>query len=181
VIQVAPVEAVADAGAGAIPATGEGAVKSAADALAAELADVDLTSTLPDDSVAAVDGWMSSDTVNTREVLTEVGSLTSQLGEQADTLQSDIGLWSAYKATVLLSDTVRAAAASATADTAQTFVVRIAAPVALRALLAAVYSAEEADARYDQALALNDIPSPAWLEPGTELLLPQLTATARSG
>ena len=182
VVQVAPVEAVSPAGAGSIPATGAGAATAAADALTAELDDVGVTSSLPDDVTAAVDGWTSADTdtVNTRQVLAELGSLTSQLGELADTLEADLGLWAAFKATILLAEAARAAADAATSDTAQTFVVLISAPIALRALLAAIYPADEVDDRYAQAMALNDILSPAWLEPGTELLLPQLAAAARS-
>jgi hypothetical protein len=181
VLQVAPAEAVAPAGAGAIPVTGAGAVSAAADAVTAELADVGMTSSLPGDATAAVDGWTSADTVNTRQVLTELGSLTSQLGDQADALEGDIGLWAAFKATMLLTEAVRAAADAATSDTAQTFSALISAPIALRALLAAIYPADEVDDRYVQAMALNDIAAPAWLEPGTELLLPQLAAAARSG
>lgn len=181
VVQVAAIEAVAPAGAGTIPATGEGAVTAAADTLTAELEGLGLDSPLPDDAKTAVASWNAGETVNTREVLTQVGSLTSQLGTQADSFDSDIGFWPAFKATVMLSEAVRAAADSATSDTAQTFVIRIASPVALRAVLASTYGAEEADSRYDQALALNDIASPAWLEPGTELVLPQIVAQARSG
>jgi len=181
VVQVKPAEAVAPAGAGSIPVTGAGAVSAAADALTTELADVGMTSALPGDATAAVDGWTATDTVNTRQVLTELGSLTSQLGDQADAMEGDLGLWAAFKATILLAEAVRAAADAATSDTAQTFVVLISAPIALRALLAAIYPAEEVDDRYLQAMSLNDIASPAWLEPGSELLLPQLAAAARRG
>jgi len=180
VLRVGQTEAVSPAGAGAIAATGVGAVDAAADALDLELADIAINSPLPADTKAAVASWSSTDTVNTRQVVTQVGSLTSRLGDQADDLEGDIGFWPAYKATVLLSEAVRLAAAAATSDTAQTFVVRIAAPVALRAVLASVYSAEEADARYDQVMLLNDIASPAWLEPGSDLVLPQRTAVSRS-
>jgi hypothetical protein len=180
VVQVAPAEAVAPAGAGSIPATGAGAATAAADALTAELADVGITSSLPEDVTAAVDGWTSADTVNTRQVLAELGSLTSQLGDLADALEADLGLWPAFKATILLAEAARAAADAATSDTAQTFVVLISEPIALRALLAAIYPADEVDDRYVQAMALNDLLSPAWLEPGSELLLPQLAAAARS-
>lgn len=181
VIQVAPIEAVAGAGAGALTATGEGAVDAAADALSAELAELDMESPLLEQTKAAVDGWTEDEQVDTRRVLTEVGSLTASLGALAATLEQDIGLWPAYCRTVLLAEAVRAAGDAATSDTAQTFVVHIAAPVALRAVLASVYSADECDARFQQAMALNDIDTPAWLEPGTELLLPQLTAETRRG
>lgn len=181
VVQVAPAEALSPAGAGAIPATGAGAVSAAADALTGELTDVGMTSSLPNKATTAVDGWSSTDTVNPRQVLTELGSITAELGDLADTLEVDLGLWAAFKATILLAEAVRSAADAATSDTAQTFVVLISAPVALRALLGAIYPADEVDDRYAQAMALNDILTPAWLEPGTELLLPQLAAVARIG
>lgn len=181
VIRVAPIEAVSPAGAGTISIAGSGAVKAAADELRAQLGDINVPSTLPDDAAAAVDSWSETDTVNPRQVLTEVGSLTEQSGELADTLDDDIGAWAAYKAVIVLAEAVRSAADAATASTAQTFTVRIAQPVALRALLQGIYSAEEADTRYDQAMALNDIATPAWLEPGSEIVLPQVTAPPRSG
>lgn len=181
VVRVAPIEGVSPAGAGTISIAGFGAVKAAADELAAQLKDIGIPSTLPDDATAAVDSWSETDLIDPRTVLTQVGSLTSQAGTQADALDDDIDAWSAFKATVLLAEAIRSAADASTASTAQTFVVKIGQPVALRALLAGIYSAEEADARYDQAMALNDLPSPAWLEPGSELVLPQITPPARSG
>jgi hypothetical protein len=180
-VPVADVQAVSPVGGGSIAATGAGAVSMAAEALAFELEDVGITSDVPAQASAAADSWASSDPVNPRDVLAKTGSLTSQLGDQADDLDDDLDMWTAYKATVILSETVRAAAEAATADTAQTFVVRVGTAIALRALLQGVYSAEEADLRYQQAMALNDIVSPAWIEPGTELQLPLPSPAARAG
>jgi hypothetical protein len=180
VVRIAPIAAVSDAGAGTIPATGEGAVDAAADELAAELADVDIDSLLPLEAKAAVTDWTSTDKVDTRKVLTQVGSLTAKAGAQADALEGDIGLWQAFKSTVLLAQSIRDAAEAATSGSLSTFLLRIASPVALRAVLASVYGADEADARYDEVLALNDLVSPAWIDPGTDLVMPQLTSLARS-
>jgi hypothetical protein len=180
-IQVGEVQAVTVAGADALQATGEGAVAQASAKLENELAEIELESTLPGEAVVIVDRWAAADEVNPRDVLTETGSLTEELGDLASTLDGDIGSWSAYKAVILLSEAVRAAAASAMADSASTFAVRIGAPIALRALVASIYGADEADQRYSQALALNDIASPAWLEPGIEMMLPTPTARARNG
>ncbi len=181
IVRVAPIDSLVSPGAGAIAAAGEGAVTSAADALAAELAELGIESSLPAAAKATVDGWNAAETVNTREVLTQVGSMTAQLGDLSETLEDDIEFWEAYKATILLSAQISAAAESVTsAETALTFVVHIGSPRALRAVLASVYPAEEADERYDQVLALNDITSPAWLDAGTQLVLPQPPAQSRT-
>lgn len=180
-IPVSAIAAVAPAAAGGIPATGQGAVQAAAAALAFELEDAGIDSTLPDDAIAAVNSWSDTDLIDPRTVITQTGSLTSQLGAQADELDGDIALWSAFKATVNLAEAVRTAAQAATALSAQNFAMLVGGPVALRAILASVYSAEEADFRYDEVLQLNDIANPAWIEPGTQLLLPLPTPSARSG
>jgi len=177
---VAPVQPVTPAGAGGIPSSGDGAVQAAADTLTAELADVGQTSTLPAAAAAASDDWTSSDSVNPRDVLAQTGSLTAQLAELAAGLENDLETWAAYKATILLSNAVVAAAVGVTSDTAQTLTVLVGTSIALRALVASIYHADESDLRYQQAMQLNDIPAPAWLEPGTQLTLPTPTAKARN-
>jgi len=177
---VSDVQAVSVAGAGGIPASGDGAVQAAAAALTTELAAIAQTSTLPQDASDASDAWSSADAINPRDVLAQTGSLTAQLGTLASSLQDDLDTWAAYKAAVLLSDAVLASALAVTSDTAQTFSLLVGTSIALRALVASIYGADEADQRYQQAMALNDIPSPAWLEPGSLLTLPTPTATARA-
>lgn len=172
--------AVASAGAGTIPASGDGAVADAAAALDAELADVGQSSSLPTDCADAADSWAAAADPNPREILTQTGSLTEALGDQAATCEDDIELWPVYAATVLLADTVRAAAEAATADSAQSFVMKIGSSVALRALLASVFGASEAEVYYERAMLLNDIANPAWLEMGSELVLPLPPTPPRS-
>ncbi len=60
-------------------------------------------------------------------------------------------------------------------------IVRIGRPMALRSLLATIYGARDVPFRYEQARSLNDIRTPGWLEPGTELRLPQPTVQPRRG
>lgn len=179
-IAVAETVAVAEVGAGGIPASGEGAVADAAAALEVELADIGESSTLPSECATAADSWAASDEPNAREIIAQTGSLTAQLGDRASTYEDDIELWPAYAATVLLSESVRSAADAATADTAQTFVMKIGTSVALRALLASVYGAAEVEAQYTRAMQLNDISNPAWLELGAEIVLALPAAPARS-
>lgn len=178
--QITDILAIADAAGSGIPASGEGAVSEAAEALNLELESIGITSTLPADAATAADSWAASEDLNPRDVLTQTGSLTEQLGTQAGELEDDIDAWEAFKTTVLLAEAVRSAAEAATADTAQTFVIKIGTSVALRALLAANYGADEVDLRYTQAMQLNDIANPASLELGQELILPQPTPKRRS-
>lgn len=179
-IAVAESIAVAPAGAGGIPAAGAGAVAQAADAYILELEGIGESGSLGTDAAAAADSWAAAADPNPRDVLAQTGSLTEDLGTQADDLDDDLAKWQAFKQTVLLSDAVRAAAEASTSDTTSTFVLKVGSTVALRALLAGVYGADECDVQYARALLLNDISNPAWLELGTELVLPMPTTPARS-
>lgn len=178
---VSEVQTVSSAGAGGIPASGSGSVTAAAEAVNLELADVEMSSPVPSLAASTVDGWASSDDLNPRDVYTQTGSLTSSLSELAAQLETDLVLWNAYRAVVVLQEAVRAAAETFTTDVARTFVVRIGSPIALNALLTSIYGADEIDLRRSQALKLNDIPNPAWLEPGLDLVLPAARPTARNG
>lgn len=184
-IAVSDVQPISPNGAGGIPPSVDGAVASAAAALQFEVDGLTLEDSDPallaQQAADAAQDWATSDNLNARDVLAQTGSLTSSLGAQADSMSNDISLWSAFKATVLLAETVRVAAQAATAGTAATFLLRIGSPVALRALLASVYPADEAAARYDQVMQLNDIATPAWLAAGAELQLPLPTPGARVG
>lgn len=176
--EIAPV---APSGAAGIPIGGAGGVDAAAEAAETEFAAVDVPTTIPAAARLLSAKWATATDPNPRVVLAEMGSMTSQLGALADTLENDIAMWSAFKATVLLADAIRDAADAATADTASTMVAKIGTTVALRAFVAGIYGAELADQRYQQVLLLNDIANPAWLEPGTELTMPQPTPRARGG
>lgn len=169
-VAVSDVQAVATATAGNLLGPGIGIASVAVDELLAELEDSGITSTTPAIAQATVDGW--TDDTSPREILAETGSVTSMLGAQADGYDSDIGLWQAFKQTVILAEAVRIAADAATSTSASTFLVRIGTPIALRALLQNTYPADEADERYDDIMQLNDIASPWSIDQGTELLMP---------
>lgn len=173
VVAVAPVTA------GTLLGPGAGAVEAAADAMTAELADIGLTSSSPAAAIAAANSWADTDLINPKDVLAKEGSLTQQLGAEADGYDGDMGMWSAFKSTVLLAETVRMAASAATADAPATFFLRTGTPMALRALLTSVYPADQAAERYDQVMSINDILSPAMLDVGSELEMPLPTPGAR--
>jgi hypothetical protein len=177
-----PVKDTIPAGASSIPASGAGLVDAAADALTAEFLEIGVD----DEGVGratkdAADGWVSATTVSPRDVLVQTGAFSTQLSAQSAQLEDDIEQWQAFKSTLLLADSVRVAAESATSDTASTFIVRLGAAVPLRSFLASEYGADEADLRYEQVMALNDIATPALIEAGSELQLPSQSPRSRNG
>lgn len=181
VVAVSDVEPVTPAGPGGIPASGEGAVQQAAADVDNELMEIGMSSPVPSAAAATVDAWAASDDPNPRQILADLGSITEQLGDLSSKLSPSLDMWEAYKNVVILADAVRSAAAVAMVETSNTFTVRIGSPIALRSLVASIYGADEADLRYSQAIKLNDIPNPAWLEPGTELQLPTPASKPRNG
>lgn len=170
------------AGASSIPASGEGAVEAAALAQQEELADLEIA----DPGIAAaamvsVDSWAASADLNPREVFAQTGSLTDQLGDQANSFESDLDKFEAFKRTLLLADSIRTAAEAITADGGSAAVFRVGTPIALRALLAAEYGAVDADRYYNSVMSSNDIATPGLLEPGFILQLPTQAPRARNG
>lgn len=177
---VQEVVAVSPAGAGGIPASAEGAVAAAATSLTAELDELGVASTLPTEAAAAADSWSADPELNPRAVYAQTGSLTERISILADDLEADHDTWPAYRATILLAEALRAAAESATAALAQTFQLQVGAPIALRALVASIYGADEADDRYLQAMRLNDLANPACIDAGTMLQMPVVRGAARN-
>lgn len=181
IVPAGVVTAISPAGVDGIPAAGAGAVDAAATAAEIEFSEVAVPTAIPAAARIAADKWASDENPNPRVILAETGSLTSQLGELADTLDSNLAKWQAFKATIMLADAIRSAADTITSDAPSTFVIRIANAVALRSLVSSLYGADEADLRYRQVMQLNDVPNPAWLEPGTELVMPAIAPRGRSG
>lgn len=167
---------------GGAAAAGEEAVAAAADAADAALAAADLESDLPGDAKAASAGWLGGAEVDARQVFVDVGSLSERIGAEIADLQleTDLALWSVFKAYVLLDEAIRAAGGAAIGE-GTIFTIRLAAQSSLRPLLATMYPADEVDERMRQALALNVVANPTRLEPGTELRLPQPAPRARTG
>lgn len=175
-------DSVIPAGSSSIPASGEGLVDAAAEALSAELAELEIVDAgIASSAMTSASTWTASEDLNPREVLAETGQYTDQLGQQAESLQSDLDHWEAFKRTVLLADAVRTAAESVTSDTAMSTIFRVGAPTALRTLLASEYGAEQADYYFQQVMRLNDIATPGLIEEGTMLQLPRLPGAERNG
>ena len=178
--ELVPAVVTVDTGATAI--AGGDSVTAAADQADLELQRVGMSSDVTEEARAAAESWEEDDST-ARRVIVDVGTLTEKVGTEVERLglSASLKLWRAHRAMLLLSDTVVAAGRSATADVSRIMVVRIARPVALRALLATIYGARDVDVRERQARSLNDIRTAGWIETGTELRLPLPSVAPRRG
>lgn len=157
-------------GTGAVSA--DGVLAASAANAQTQLAAIGVTSPVIALALASDIAWQAG--ASTRVVLGDVAKLSSQIGDEIERLQlaTDMRKWQAYKAMVLLSDSVLATARSIASDVAQVFTMRIARPISLNVLLARIYGAADVELRRQQILSLNDLRTPAWITIGTELRLP---------
>lgn len=176
------IPAVTVALAGTSAAAGEDAVAGAGAAANEELEQLGISTPVTAEATAAVEAWQDPDT-SARRVFVDVAQLTEKINSEIERLElaSSLSHWQAYRAMLLLADALVAAGRASTSDVARIMTVKTARPIALISLLASVYGAREAHPRRPQAMALNDIPTPAWIEAGTELRLPQLGTQPRRG
>lgn len=158
-------------------------VGAAADVADAELEAVGLSTDVTASARDAVETWDDPDSGTIRRILVDVARLTNQIDTAVDDLELATSLdhWPAWKALLLLRDSIVAAGRAATADVSRLITVRIGRPIALRTLLAGIYGARDVDYYYTKARSLNDIRQPAWIETGTELKLPQPGQQPRRG
>lgn len=173
-------KAVTPANAGAAVQVGEGAVTAAADSVDEALAEFELESPVVEQARAAVAAWSDGEP-NVRTVLVDVASITSYINDEIERLElpDDILLWPTHRALINLSAQMLAAGRAQTADVARIITIKIGQPVSLRRLVARLYGGHAADERYAQVMQLNDIATPAWIDAGTELRVPQPPAQTR--
>lgn len=168
--------------AGTSAASGEDAVLAAADLADAELEALGTSTPVTGEAKTAVDAWQDPDTT-VRRVLVDVSQLHEKIGTEIDRLDlaKSLDHWGAYRSMMMLADSLLAAAKAATSSVSRIMTVKVGRPISLRALLAGIYGARDVDLRYRQARSLNDIRTPAWIDPGTELRLPQPSTQPRRG
>jgi hypothetical protein len=169
------------AGASSIPASGEGAVDSAAQALQDEIAALGLV----DDGiaaacVAAVSTWGGAQDLDPRDVSTDVGSMTQRISDKLSTYDKSLDYFELFKRYALLADKLYIAGKAATQQGA-TYAFRVGVATTLRSLVAAEYGAENADYYADQVMKLNDIVYPGLLVEGDTYTFPQKTSAVRNG
>lgn len=173
--------AVSESGPGGALATGQGAVAASAAAARAQYKEIGLDTSVIDETEATVDGWNATATpVNPKDVVSKTSSLSTRLTDVASSLEDDLEAWSSFTATMLLVEDLRAASEASIADTASTFAMQLGTPIAARALVASIYGADEAEARYEQFLRLNTISNPLSLAQGVRYLMPQPSPRERN-
>lgn len=176
------IEAVSPAGAGTSGISGEGSVTQAADDLQAALDEAGIESTVPADAVTAQASWTESEDVSPRQVIVDTAALSDRLSAliEDEALEDDLALWDVYRAAIMLGDAIRTAAIAATAEVPTVFSMRVMTPVALLALAGRVYGGDEAEDRARQIASLNDIRTVAWIDAGTELIMPAKSTSQRA-
>lgn len=163
------------AGIGTSPIAGEDRVAARAAELTAILAELEDSPTdLPARAAAKVAAWSESDTAPTRQVIADVAALSDELGTMIATmgLEDDFDLWETFKATILLGQSLRAAALAALSEGPKLTSILVSEPVSTLRLAVRLYGGEEAEANVRQILDLNDIRTPAWIPAGSVLTVP---------
>lgn len=130
------------------------------------------------DARVSVAKWSQTD-VSTRDIMIDAARISANIGTviEVGQLMSDLSLWPAFRAAIMLGDAVRSAATAATSETATVFMMRIRDRCALLPLVARIYGGAQALDRERQIQGLNDIPTPGWLEPG-DYIMPTPSAQA---
>lgn len=175
--------AVRPAAVGTAAATGVDDVAARADELTANLDAKGLTSDVPELAKTTVDAWTSGDSVPTRDVVNETAELIEKIGSfiEDNGLEDDLELWDVYVSTILLGDSIRAAALAATSDAPSIFVMRVALPTSVLALVLRVYPASEAEDRERQVRELNDLRTPSGLiSAGSDVIMPSRSSATRA-
>lgn len=176
-VAAAPPVAVFAVGAGVVPQAGPEAVQVAAERAAAELAAVGVSSPTPAACLAAATSWADAEQPDARVISVQAAGLVAQLDDLIPGLAASLDGWAAYRSIIALRARVVQAAAAVTADTAvvRRYAVAVAEP--LRAIVARLFGARDAETRILQVQRLNGLRSPGMVPAGTVLQLPT-TATA---
>jgi prophage DNA circulation protein len=174
-----------DATSGAPLGAGLAEVSAAAADLDASLVEVNaelpddiepLATTVGADSVSTVTAWQDAatdldDPLTLRRVNLELVSLSNAISAETDRfeLATNPERWPIARNLSNLHHSLRRAAAVLTEESPRIITITVTAPTNLLALAARTYPGDDAIARADQLLNLNDIRNPARLEAGTRL------------
>jgi len=119
------------------------------------------------DARVSVARWTRTE-VTTREILIDAARISNNIATMIEVvgLQDALELYPAFRAAIMLGESVRQAASAAMADTPKVFLMRVRERCALLPLAARLYGGAQAVDRVRQILSLNDIATPGWLNPG---------------
>lgn len=128
----------------------------------------------------SVASWTDED-VPIRKISIDATRLSDGIATMIEVggFELDLQLWPAFRAAILLGESVRNAVISATSETPTVFVIRVQRSTALLSLAAKIYGGADAAARARQIVSLNDISTPGWLDPG-DYLMPTRPVQANS-
>jgi nucleoid-associated protein YgaU len=123
------------------------------------------------DARASVASWNDED-VPLRKIAIDATRLSESVATMIEVggFERDLQLWPAFRAAILLGDSIRSAIVAASSETPKVFVMLIQRPTALLSLAAKIYGGFDAQARARQIIKLNDIKTPGWLDPGQYLM-----------
>jgi hypothetical protein len=128
----------------------------------------------------SVASWTDED-VPIRKISIDATRLSDGIATMIEVggFELDLQLWPAFRAAILLGESIRNAVISATSETPTVFVIRVQRSTALLSLAAKIYGGVDAQARARQIVSLNDISTPGWLDPG-DYLMPTRPTPANS-
>lgn len=164
------------AGAGVSVGAGSDATNVAATNATNALTAAGLSSDTPTSCASTVSAWAEIDTdlLDSQQVFLEVATLTAQIDSDIDTLEmeSDLDLWLAYQAYILLRFQVVRAAQAATANADKVFDFIVGQPRPLLAICSDIYGPALAQQRWQDVINLNRVRTPGLLPAGTSLKMP---------
>jgi hypothetical protein len=119
-------------------------------------------------SVAAWTDAEDEDELAIGKVIIDSERLSESIATMIDQggFTTDVDLYPAYEAAIMLGATVRSSAIAATVETPSMFVMRVRSRTSLLALCAMVYGGGDAQGQARRVASINSIGTPGWLEPG---------------
>lgn len=129
------------------------------------------------DARASVASWNETEEPDINKVLVDTARLSESLAAMIEIgrFEEELALWPAFRAAILLGESIRSAAIAATSEAPRVFLMRIQTRTSLLALCARTYGGALATERARQILALNSIRTRGWLDPG-DYLFPAKTS-----
>lgn len=124
------------------------------------------------DARETIDAWAADPALALRTVQIDSARLSQSTAEviAVGELELHLELWPCFAALILFGEAIRSAAIAATSDTPRVFTVIVRTRTSLLPLAAQIYGGAQARDRAAQIVQLNDIKTPAWLDPGTYLM-----------
>ncbi|MFH0901898.1 MAG: DNA circularization N-terminal domain-containing protein [Pseudomonadota bacterium] len=163
--------AIYEAGAGAPKLAGVEEVRGLAAIVNTIAASLGMVTDLADDAVSTVEGWADNAALTVRDVEMELTALSNRISTATDSLDafSDPKRWPLVQSIQKLHYSCRRASETFRDRSYQTCEIPVTTPLPLLVIASKTYGADEASARYEQLLELNDIRNPSRIEAGTVL------------